>query len=239
MAQIFCPECVKMVDFDVIERPEVFAVRGDEVTVDARIPACRECGELIGTAEYGDETYRAVYNLYRERHGLLMPEQIREIRASYGLGQKAFARLLGWGDVTLSRYENGSLQSDSHDAALRLAQDPENVRRLLERHASRLSTDQRAEVQSRLSAMRRRSGSMVTREVPAPYAAGERERDGASDASDSSRFEEFTIELRTEEDGSYLAEIPELPGCMAAGDDPNEAVSLLRDSFALWMATVH
>jgi predicted HicB family RNase H-like nuclease len=26
-----------------------------------------------------------------------------------------------------------------------------------------------------------------------------------------------------------------MPGCLAAGDDPNEAVALLRDSFALWV----
>ena len=27
----------------------------------------------------------------------------------------------------------------------------------------------------------------------------------------------------------------ELPGCLAAGQDPNETIELLRDSFALWV----
>lgn len=52
---------------------------------------------------------------------------------------------------------------------------------------------------------------------------------------DTHRFEDFTIDLAREEDGSYVAEVVEFPGCLAAGDDPNEAVAMLRDSFELWV----
>lgn len=47
-------------------------------------------------------------------------------------------------------------------------------------------------------------------------------------------FDDYTIDLAREEDGSYVAEVVEMPGCLAAGEDPNEAIALLRDSFALW-----
>jgi antitoxin HicB len=49
------------------------------------------------------------------------------------------------------------------------------------------------------------------------------------------RFEDYTIDLDPEEDGTFVAEVVELPGCLAAGDDPNDAVALLRDSFAIWV----
>ena len=169
MDKVFCPDCVKMVDFDVIERAETFTVRGEEITVDARIPACRDCGEEIGTAGFGDATFTAVYNEYRKRHGLLMPEGIRGIRARYGLGQEAFAGLLGWGDVTLSRYENGSLQSESHDGTLRLAEDPRNVARLFERNGDRLSAEQRTTLQARLDALLGERSGVIAREEAAPY----------------------------------------------------------------------
>jgi predicted RNase H-like HicB family nuclease len=58
-------------------------------------------------------------------------------------------------------------------------------------------------------------------------------------AMDAEVFQDFVIELRLERDGSYVAEIAEIPGCMAAGDDPNEAVSLLRDSVTLWLGASH
>ena len=48
-------------------------------------------------------------------------------------------------------------------------------------------------------------------------------------------FDNYTIDLAREDDGSYVAEVVEMPGCLAAGDDPNEAIELLRDSFSLWI----
>jgi predicted RNase H-like HicB family nuclease len=53
--------------------------------------------------------------------------------------------------------------------------------------------------------------------------------------SETPRFEDYTVDLEQESDGSYVAEVVEMPGCLAAGADPNEAVSMLRDSFALWV----
>lgn len=47
-------------------------------------------------------------------------------------------------------------------------------------------------------------------------------------------FDDYTVDLVREEDGSYVAEVVEMPGCLAAGEDPNEAIGLLRDSFVLW-----
>jgi antitoxin HicB len=33
----------------------------------------------------------------------------------------------------------------------------------------------------------------------------------------------------------YLAETPELPGCVTAGETPEEAMELLRDAMRLWL----
>lgn len=33
----------------------------------------------------------------------------------------------------------------------------------------------------------------------------------------------------------YLAEAPELSGCITAGETPEEALALLRDAMALWL----
>ena len=140
-----------MTEYDVIERPDTFEIRGDTVTVDARIAVCRLCGQEMGLAQLDDATYSAAYAVYRARHGLLQPEQIRALRSKYGLGQKAFSRLLGWGEITLARYEQGSLQSASHDQMLRLAEDPAFVRRLLAKNAASLTAAQFDQINDRLA----------------------------------------------------------------------------------------
>ena len=39
----------------------------------------------------------------------------------------------------------------------------------------------------------------------------------------------------SDEDQAFLAEAPELPGCMAHGDSYEEALRNVRDAMALWL----
>ncbi len=39
------------------------------------------------------------------------------------------------------------------------------------------------------------------------------------------------------EDGAFIAEAPELPGCMAHGDDQEEALKNIKDAMQFWIDT--
>ena len=41
----------------------------------------------------------------------------------------------------------------------------------------------------------------------------------------------------SEEDHAFIAEVPELPGCMAHGDSHNAALDNIKDAMELWIAT--
>ena len=41
----------------------------------------------------------------------------------------------------------------------------------------------------------------------------------------------------SEDDGAYIAEVPELPGCMAHGATQVEALSNANDAISLWIDT--
>jgi len=170
--KLFCPECDQSVDHRVETRVETYRVRDDTVTVRAKVAVCSVCGQDISVDALDDATLKAAFVEYRRRHRLLQPDEIKALRSRYGLGQKAFARLMGWGDVTVSRYETGSLQSDAHDSALRLAEDPVNIRRLLEMNGDKLSADQRAALTARLEELEGASGLAVVREDRAAYSPG-------------------------------------------------------------------
>lgn len=48
-------------------------------------------------------------------------------------------------------------------------------------------------------------------------------------------FNDFSIEIRplsAEEGGGFLATFPDLPGCMADGETPEEAIADARGAFA-------
>ncbi len=41
----------------------------------------------------------------------------------------------------------------------------------------------------------------------------------------------------SEEDSAYIAEVPELPGCMAHGSDYDEALKNIKEAIGLWIDT--
>lgn len=52
-------------------------------------------------------------------------------------------------------------------------------------------------------------------------------------------FEDYAViisPLPEEDGGGYLASFPDLPGCIADGETPEEAMTEARDAFAAWSA---
>ena len=127
----YCEECGREVETKVITKKEVYDICGESIEVDAQILVCAECGEEFYCEELDNATLVQAYNEYRRRHKLLLPEEIKKIREQYGLSQRSFAKLLNWGDKTICRYENGSIQDKAHNSLLLFLREPENMRTYL------------------------------------------------------------------------------------------------------------
>lgn len=127
----YCDKCEKEVETKIIIKQEIYDVCGESMKVDAKILVCADCGEEFYNEELDNATLIQAYNEYRRRHKLLLPEEIKKIREQYGLSQRAFAKLLNWGDKTISRYENGSIQDKAHNSLLLFLREPQNMRTYL------------------------------------------------------------------------------------------------------------
>ncbi|MDO5406317.1 MAG: type II toxin-antitoxin system MqsA family antitoxin [Eubacteriales bacterium] len=127
----YCEECGREVDTRIITKRESYSVYGERIEVDAQILVCADCGEEFFCEELDNATLVRAYNEYRRMHKLLLPEEIRRIREQYGLSQRTFAKLLNWGDKTIYRYENGSIQDKAHNSLLLFLREPENMRTYL------------------------------------------------------------------------------------------------------------
>lgn len=136
-----CPNCEKETKIERIRTKERIDVRGETIDIETDYSKCTECGAEFENTR-GHDALEEAYRAYRARHGMLQPEQIRDWRKNMGLTQKEMSALLGWGDATLSRYENGALQDEAHDKILRLAMEPHNLLKLI-RETSRAVSDQK------------------------------------------------------------------------------------------------
>jgi transcription elongation factor Elf1 len=81
----FCPFCEKTTPSKVIDAVVAHSIKGVEVTVNAKLVQCDECGGQFNGPELDQDVAAMALNAYREKVGLLKPEQIREFRATFDL----------------------------------------------------------------------------------------------------------------------------------------------------------
>lgn len=136
---VFCPHCMSFVDSRVEVQSETHSVKGVSLDVAAPTRVCCNCGEVLFDRNLDNDRILLAYRRYREQMKLLQPEEIKAIREQYHLSQTAFARILGLGDKTITRYESGSLQDEAQNNLILLMKDPQNFNILLWQNKDKIS----------------------------------------------------------------------------------------------------
>lgn len=83
----------------------------------------------------------------------ITPAEIKRIRKKYGLTQQAFARLLGIGEASMVRYENGQPPSKANANLIRAADHKEFMLECLERDGDSIPPAQREGAEKIIYAM--------------------------------------------------------------------------------------
>lgn len=139
---MFCLKCDKEVETYIVAKPETYSVKGIDITIDANVCVCSVCGEELLHPDVDDENLKKAYNLYRKERNLLFPDEIKSIREKYNLSQTSFAKIIGVGEKTITRYENGSLQDEAQNNLILLMRNPRAFKELYERNKERLALDE-------------------------------------------------------------------------------------------------
>lgn len=145
----YCPVCAGEGTVAAKSKLDTRVVRGETYEVQSDYFECSQCEEPFMPRE-GDLALRRAWEQYREKHGMVTPQELSAWRDKLGVTQPELAAILSWGVVTVSRYENGKLQEAAHDKELRLAMhSSENTLELVER-AEGLSEETRARLTQQL-----------------------------------------------------------------------------------------
>lgn len=125
-----CPNC-EIAATLVRERRSV-PLGQRRVEIDLEFFRCPECNEEYYSLEQADLRHRRAIEKARLEDNLLTPNQIKSIREALTLSQRMFEQLLGVGEKTCVRWEQGRVcQNVSTDRLIRLlAADRENIQRL-------------------------------------------------------------------------------------------------------------
>ncbi len=142
----FCPRCEEITEVESVRTRKEVLVRGDTFLVYCEYFRCTLCDSEFEKSESRIDPLAEAYKKYQEKHDMITSEKMIEFRKKYDLTQKQLSELLGWGGATLSRYENGTLQDDAHDRALRLAKEPDGLRTLVRNDMKALTEEKRQRI---------------------------------------------------------------------------------------------
>jgi len=105
--------CDSLVDYEIIEKKEVYNLRGDLIEINSYVAKCKTCNSELFEPYLENENLKQLYRKYAKKHNLVLPEDIKSMREKYDVSQTLFAIILGIGEATIERYESGSLPSES------------------------------------------------------------------------------------------------------------------------------
>lgn len=135
-----CANCGDGINTRVEIRQESYPVKGQDISILATVRVCSQCNEPVYDRELDSKNLEMAFDVYRREHHLIGPIEIKTLRESYSLSQRSLAALLGWGEVTIHRYEQGCLPDEAHNNLLHLIKDPFNMQTLAKENIHRLST---------------------------------------------------------------------------------------------------
>lgn len=149
-----CPLCDRTHEIEERKRTKTIIIKGEEVTYEERFYFCANSDEDENEFETGamtNENLLNARNAYRVKMGLLTSDEIVAIRESYGLSQVDLAKLLGWGEATISRYESKAIQDEAYDTMLRLIKDnPLQALEFLKKNSEKFSMVKRLEIRAKI-----------------------------------------------------------------------------------------
>lgn len=117
--RVYCPYCKKEVEYN-IEKRDLKEFRGIEVNTFENVAICNECNQDLYVNKIEDVNNERIYQIYREKTNIIKAEDIIKLREKYDISQRELTSILGFGKMTINRYERGGLPTKSQSDYIKL-----------------------------------------------------------------------------------------------------------------------
>ena len=123
--KLYCPYCKKDVEYK-IEKRDIKEFRGIEINAYENVAICKECNNDLYVNEIENENNERIYEIYRNKANIIEPKDIINLRKKYNLSQRELTAILGFGKMTINRYERGGVPTKSQSDYIKLLIDNES-----------------------------------------------------------------------------------------------------------------
>lgn len=159
-----CPFCDISHPIEIRKRLAQSLVKNEPVEYEQIYYYCPIDDEEFTPGGIMDHNLLKARDAYRRKKGLLSSDDIKEIRKSYDLTQKEFSNLLGWGDITVQRYETKLIQDATYDNLMRMvAESPSLALKSLDSHKNFFQPERYLEIRTIIKSKIRDKGNYLLR----------------------------------------------------------------------------
>ena len=138
----YCEICGGERPYRLTAVPMAGRIKETLLTYSGQEARCRTCGARLQVPEVEEANLHSLYDLYRQQKGIISLEQVRALPQRYAIGKRPLSKLLGWGELTFTRYYEGYMPSRQYSEVLkRLYADPAFYRQVLEANKAALGSE--------------------------------------------------------------------------------------------------
>ncbi len=110
----FCTECNHDVELEVKNTTLKGTLKGEEILYEGKVLYGSDCHHEIKDNEIVKLNENILNDTFREYHGILSLDIIRKLPKIYTIGKRPLSIILGWGELTFTRYYEGDIPSATY-----------------------------------------------------------------------------------------------------------------------------
>lgn len=138
--KVFCEFCLDYEDYEVVKKELRFEDKRNEIEYNGKIALCKKCQNEIYVDEIEEENKTIVLEKIREKNDIISKEKIQEMLKKYNIAKRQLPLLLGWGEITITRYLDGYIPTKEYSDLLKKYYDsPADYYSLLVNNKDRIS----------------------------------------------------------------------------------------------------
>lgn len=111
MKELLCIECRKRCSYEIKKRVAKTIIKNIEIEYEELYGICNQCKSEIFVPGLDDINNHKIEKEFRNRKGLITILDINKILEKYDIEKRPLSKLLGFGELTITRYIDGQLPS--------------------------------------------------------------------------------------------------------------------------------
>lgn len=136
----FCESCHDIIDYEVRDVELSKEIKGQNISYKGKKAFCSGCTEEVFVEEILDYNLQQLDDAYRKDQNLISTEEVKTILEKYDIGKRPLSQLLGWGEITITRYADGALPTKQYsDRLLGILDSPEEMDRTLKENKDNIT----------------------------------------------------------------------------------------------------